>query len=43
MTGLALLPCRTRVAAACADGHVRVIDLRMGGEVSAEADLAGSG
>ena len=30
MTGLALLPCRARVAASCADGFVRVLELRMG-------------
>ena len=30
VTGLALLPCRARVAASCADGFVRVLELRMG-------------
>jgi factor associated with neutral sphingomyelinase activation len=39
VTSLALMPCRTRVAAACADGFVRLIELRMGGDVSAEADM----
>lgn len=39
VAGLALLPCRNRVAAACADGFVRLVDLRMGGEVVSEADM----
>lgn len=37
--GLALMPCRHRVAAACVDGFVRILELRMGGEVAAEADM----
>jgi factor associated with neutral sphingomyelinase activation len=36
---LSVMPCRTRVAAACGDGVVRTLELRMCGESSAEMNL----
>ena len=39
ITGLALLPCGNRVAAACADGLVRVLELRMSGGTAAAVNL----